>query len=186
MHLFPGYQPFYFTPQFRIGLDGPITGLLPLALLVPLAHSKQDWKTAAKGLLIGCACIGALAGLAAIFGAAQWHFKLLPFMAVRFWSNLMFTSIPEEAFFRGFMQNELVKYFKNTTREKLAALFLTSIIFTLAHVYWSPNIAVLSFVFFASLLYGGVYLISGKIESAILTHFLLNIAHMIFFEYHAA
>jgi membrane protease YdiL (CAAX protease family) len=65
------------------------------------------------------------------------------------------------------------------------ALILSSLIFTAAHLYWSPNLAIFGFVFFAGLLYGGVYLISGRIESAIICHLLLNFIHMTFFSYHA-
>ena len=68
---------------------------------------------------------------------------------------------------------------------KILALILTSVLFTATHIYWSPNLEILAFVFLASLLYGSVYLISGKIESAILCHFLLNLIHMTFFSYHA-
>lgn len=140
---------------------------------------------ALRGLLVGCAGIGILAILATITGTTHWDFKLPTFVGIRVWSNLILTSIPEEGFYRGFLQRGLSHYFRDTKIGKIAALLLTSVIFTCAHLYWSPNIAILGFVFLASLLYGGVYLISGKIESAILCHFLLNLIHMTFFEYHA-
>ena len=103
----------------------------------------------------------------------------------RLLSNFFLTSIPEEGFYRGFIQNTFYKYFENIKFGKILALLVTSILFTAAHVYWSPNAQILGFVFLASLLYGGVYLISGKLESAILCHFLLNLIHMMFFSYHA-
>jgi uncharacterized protein len=182
----PGYQPVSLTQKFQIGLDMPILGLLPLALVVPLSRSLRDWKSVFLGFLAGCAGIGILAILATITGTTHWELKIPPFMALRTWSNLILTSIPEEGFFRGFLQRELSRYFHDTKMGKLAALLLASILFTFIHVYWSPNLAILGFVFLASLLYGGVYLLSGKIESAILCHFLLNLVHMTFFEYHAA
>ncbi len=185
LRLFPGFQAVFITPKFHVRWEGAIIGLLPLALVVPLARTPHDWKNVMKGLVIGCAGIGLLAILATIGKVTQWDFKLPSFMATRVWSNLFLTSIPEEGFYRGFLQKGLSHYFHNTKKGKIAALLITSVIFTLAHIYWSPNVAVLGFVFLASLLYGGVYLISGKIESAILCHFLLNIIHMTFFEYHA-
>jgi uncharacterized protein len=184
-HLIPGYHPVFVTPKFQIRLELAILGLLPLALLVPLSKTVQDWKKVLKGLIIGCAGIGILAILATITGATHWEFKLPTSMVARGWSNLILTSIPEEGFYRGFLQRGLSHYFKETKMGKTVALILTSLIFTLTHVYWSPSAAILGFVFLASLLYGGVYLLSGKIESAILCHFLLNLIHMIFFEYHA-
>ena len=186
LRLISGYEPLFFTTKFQISLGTALIGLFPLALIVPLSRSLRDWKSAFLGLLIGCAGIAILAIFATLTGTTHWELKPPPFMAVRCWSNLILTSIPEEGFFRGFLQRELSRYFHNTKMGKLLALVLTSILFTLIHIYWSPNLAILGFVFLASLLYGGVYLLSGKIESAILCHFLLNLIHMTFFEYHAA
>ena len=154
-------------------------------VLVPLARDTKDWSAVLKGLMFGCAGIAVMAVLATLSGATHWQFKLPSFIAARILSNFFLTSIPEEGFYRGFIQNTLCKYFKSIKLGRYLALLLTSILFTAAHVYWSSNIQILIFVFLASLLYGGVYLISGKIESSILCHFLLNLIHMTFFSYHA-
>ena len=185
LHLLPGYAPFFFTPKFAIGLEGPLIGLFPLAFLVPLARGVKDWTAVLKGLLLGCAGIIVLAALATLAGATRWQFKPPSFIAARTLSNLFLTSIPEEGFYRGFLQNTLCKYFAGIRIGKVLSLITTSILFTSIHIYWSLNPQILIFVFLASLLYGGVYLISGKIESAILCHFLLNFIHMTFFSYHA-
>lgn len=182
-HLFPGFNPVVITPKFRIGIQkATILGLFPLALLVPVAVSGRDWAKVGKGLLFGCLGIAIMAVLATVAGATKWQMKTLPPAAwIVYLNNLIFVAIPDEAFYRGFIQNQLAKYWNN----RALALLVTSLIFTLAHVYWSPNVMTLAFVFIASLLYGGVYLWSGKIESAILTHFLLNFIHITFFTYHA-
>ena len=185
MRLLPGYTPFFFTPKFAVGLEASLIGLFPLAFLVVLAKRIEDWKAVIKGLLIGCAGIAVLAILATFTGATRWHFKLPTFVMARTLSNFFLTSIPEEGFYRGFIQSTFYKYFENIRFGKVLALISTSILFTAAHIYWSPNLQVLAFVFLASLLYGGVYLISGKIESSILCHFLLKFIHMTFFSYHA-
>jgi membrane protease YdiL (CAAX protease family) len=90
--------------------------------------------------------------LATLAGVTQWDFKLPSFMLARTWGNLFLAAIPEEGFYRGFLQKGLSRYFGNTKKGKTIALFLTSILFTFAHVYWSPDIALLGFVFLASLL----------------------------------
>jgi CAAX protease family protein len=185
MHFLPGFIPYSFTPKFAVGLAGPLIGLFPLALIVPLSRRMEDWASVLKGLVAGCAGIAVLALFAAITGAARWNFKVPSFIAARTLSNFFLTSIPEEGFYRGFIQNALCKTFENLRLGKILALIATSILFTAAHYFWSPNLEILAFVFLASLLYGGVYLISGKIESAMLTHFLLNFIHMTFFSYHA-
>lgn len=184
-HLFPGFVPLALSSKFQIGLETPLLGLLPLALVVPLARIANDWKKVLKGLLFGCLGIAILAIVAIASGAIHWHYKLPAFASLRYVSNFVLTAIPEEGFYRGFLQNGLCKYMQSVKGGKIIALVLTSMIFTLAHIFWSPSLAILGFVFLASLLYGGVYLISGKIESAIITHFLLNFIHMTFFSYHA-
>jgi membrane protease YdiL (CAAX protease family) len=185
MHLLPGYNPFFFTPKFAIGLDNALIGLFPLVFLVPLARNAKDWAAVLKGLLFGCGGIAILAILATFSGATHWQFKLPSFITARLLSNFFLTCIPEEGFYRGFIQTTLCKYFESMKFGKILALVLTSILFTATHIYWTLNLQILVFVFLASLLYGSVYLISGKIESSILCHFLLNFIHMTFFSYHA-
>jgi len=185
MKLLPGYSPYYFTPKFAVGLEGSLIGLFPLAFVVPLSRGIKDWAAVLKGLLIGCSGIAVLAILATGTGAAHWQFKLPTFAIERTLSNFFLTSIPEEGFYRGFIQNTFCDMLKKMKLGKIISLISTSILFTAAHIYWSPNLEILAFVFLASLLYGGVYLISGKLESAILCHFLLNFIHMTFFSYHA-
>lgn len=185
LRFLPGYHPFFITPKFAIGLENPLIGLLPLALFVPLAKDWRDWTSVMKGLAFSCAGIVFLALLATISGATQWDFKLPSYMGIRVFSNLILTSIPEEGFYRGFVQKTLCDYFKNLKLGNVLALILTSLLFSASHIYWSPNLGILVFTFLTGLLYGGVYLFSGKIESAILCHFLLNLIHMTFFSYHA-
>lgn len=185
LRLLSGYSPYFITERFAIGLKNPLIGLFPLALLVPLAKNWLDFKDILKGLAFGLAGIAILALLATIAGATHWDFKLPSHFGARVFSNLILTSIPEEGFYRGFIQKTFSKTFKNTKLGNLTALILTSLIFAGSHIFWSPNISILAFSFLASLLYGSVYLYSRKIESAILCHFLFNLIHMTFFSYHA-
>jgi hypothetical protein len=184
-HLFPGFDPFSLTPKFAIGFTTPLLGIFSLALFVPLARSFKEWGHVFTGLIWGILGIAALALIAVATGAVHWQYKMPSFALSRYFNNFIFVSIPEEAFYRGFLQHELTHYLSHKKGGGWLALFLTSLIFTLAHVYWSPTLDILAFVFLASLLYGWVYMKSGKIESAILCHFLLNFVHMTFFSYHA-
>ncbi len=183
--LFPGFHPFFLTPKFSIGFMTPLLGLFSLALFVPLARSLKEWGHVFTGLIWGVLGIIALAFIASATGAVHWQYKLPSFFFPRTLNNFIFISIPEEAFYRGFLQHELAHYLSHKKGGGWLALFFTSLIFTLAHIYWSPTLPILAFVFLASLLYGWVYMKSGKIESAILCHFLLNCVHMTFFSYHA-
>jgi membrane protease YdiL (CAAX protease family) len=185
LQLLPGYEPVVITPKLQLKFQRPIGGILSLALFVPLARSLKDWAQVGKGLLIGLSGIAVLAILATFAGVTHLSPKIPPHFEIRAWSNLLLVSIPEEGVYRGLIQRELCRYFHNTKIGNGIAIVMTSVFFTAMHVYWSPDLGTQAFVFLASLLYGGVYLISGKIESAMLTHFLLNCVHMLFFYYHA-
>jgi membrane protease YdiL (CAAX protease family) len=179
-HMFPGFNATPITPRFWLGLEAPLVGFFPLALLVPIALRAKEWKEVAiKGIWPAVLGIAILAGLAILVGAVHPSFQLPSAAWIRFPANLLLTAIPEEAFYRGFVQRELGKVVP-----KWVALIAASLIFTLAHLYWAPNLSILAFVFLAGLLYGYVYNLTGKLESAILCHFLLNAIHMTFFTYH--
>ena len=184
-HLFPGFIPTRITPHFKLSIEKSILGLFPLALLVPLARKLKEWQKVLKGLVFGCLGIALMSLLVLASGSLAFKCKLPTFALIRYTSNLLLVAIPEEAFYRGFVQRQIAHYFKNTKKGKAIALLLSSLIFTLAHIFWSPSLPILAFVFQAGLLYGGVYLLSQKIESAILCHFLLNFLHMSCFSYHA-
>lgn len=185
LHLFPGYAPVCITSRFCMGFETVLMGLLPLALCVPLCRRSEDRGPLIGGLLWGIGGIAALACLAIWAHAVEWHFKLPSHPFLRYANNFFFVCIPEEAFYRGFLQKQLHVYFGEGPRRGFFSVLITSLLFTTAHVYWSPSIDILGFVFLAGLLYGFVYMRSGRIESAILTHFALNFAHMTFFSYHA-
>ena len=185
LRLLPGFTPVFFTSKFAIGLQGALIGFFPLAMLVPLAKKVSDWKSVFKGTFYGGCGITLLALLATFAGATRWELKLPNFIALRLLSNLFLTTIPEEGFFRGYLQKALCNSLRHLWFGNGLAILFTSIFFTGLHLYWSPNLLVLAFVFLASLLYGIIYSISNRVESAIFTHFLLNLVHMIFFSYHA-
>jgi membrane protease YdiL (CAAX protease family) len=182
---FPGFIPLMITPLFSLKFVTPILGFFALALFVRLAQTSKDWKKVAQGCLVGCIGIALLAVCAVASGSIHWNPKIPSLAALRYLNNLILVAIPEEAFYRGFLQFELNHFLHHLKGGKWLSLLLSSVVFTLAHVGWCPNLAILGFVFLASLLYGGVFWISGKIESAIFTHFLLNFVHMTFFSYHA-
>lgn len=185
LHLLPGYVPLYIISKFCLGFGAPVVGLFALAFVVPLARSKNDWKKVFQGLGFGILGIAVLAVLAVGTHAVPLQFKVPTCAFTRLSSNLCLTAIPEEAFYRGFIQGGLSKYWSRNRFGKGVALIVSSIVFTLAHIGWSPSVDVLAFVFLASLLYGSVYMVFKKVESAILCHFLLNAVHMFFFSYHA-
>jgi membrane protease YdiL (CAAX protease family) len=94
--------------------------------------------------------------------------------------NLFFTCLSEEAFFRGFVQQELACEGSGTART-LVALSAAALLFGLAH-YAGGATYVLAGVI-AGLGYGWAFLRTRRIESAMLVHFGVNAAHFLLFVY---
>ena len=91
-------------------------------------------------------------------------------------NNLLLTCVVEEVFFRGFIQQKLTNKFGT-----LCGLSLASCLFGLAHFAGGFNYVLIATL--AGLLYGYVYLRTGKIGYAIFIHFCLNMAHLSLFTY---
>lgn len=96
--------------------------------------------------------------------------------------NLFFVAIPEEAFFRGFLQQEIVKGLPNKAGPFLAILSV-SLLFGFMHFFFIPNFYFILGAIIASILYGTIYHFSQTIEAAIFTHFFVNVIHFFFFSY---
>ena len=122
-----------------------------------------------------------------IFGTAIGYVvfepKMPSFTLILLWmvKMLFFTVIAEEFFFRFFIQNNLTAIFKKFKHAEIWGLILASLIFGLFH--FSGGWAFVFLAFISGLLYGGVYLRTKYIESAILLHFLVNLTHFFFFSY---
>ena len=119
-------------------------------------------------------------------GLVRWDPKfslLFPLWAV---NNFIFVSVPEEAFFRGFLQKEFSRWLGTGLWAHVSAILAASLVFTLAHVLWVPSVPFLFAVFVASAIYGTIYAITQSIEASILCHFVVNLLHFTLFTYGAA
>jgi membrane protease YdiL (CAAX protease family) len=185
-HKIPGFYNWHVEGNLWISYDKPFIGLCLLTSSIPLARTSSDvytltWKTLPLTIL----GIGGLIFLATYSGAVHLQIKTPPHLLLRMVQNLFLVTIPEEAFYRGFLQEELCKRLGTGVLSRLGAILITSLFFTLMHLTWAPNLGILGFVFIASLLYGLIYQYTKAIESSIFCHFLLNMVHLICFSYHA-
>lgn len=193
-HLLPGFRnwevissyqmsptcpPFSFA--FRLDKGGP--GLLLLAFLAfPICQNRKDWYLAFNaGIKTTLIAFIVLLLSALALGYVHWDIKAPPFWKIWAFYNLFFVAIPEEVFFRGFLQTKLAKLFENQRLGTIYALVGSSIIFGLAHFSGGLTYIFLSFI--AGLLYGITYLWKGYLESAIFTHFMVNALHFFLFSY---
>ena len=106
------------------------------------------------------------------------------------WILLNFITIcAEEIFFRGFLQTYIWQLFDKSKNlfcqsySKYLSLFATSILFGLSHYQGGLNLIMLSFV--AGIYYGLAFIITSRIESSIVVHFVVNLCHILLFSYPA-
>ena len=113
--------------------------------------------------------------------------KWTPLFWIWAFSNLIFTCVGEEAFFRGVVQNTLARTFSIISQRSLLAntlaIVIAAILFGLCHFYGGPKFIFLCII--AGLFCGYSYYKTGRIEASILTHFTLNTIHFIGFTYPA-
>lgn len=185
-HWVPGFCNIQITPGFWLNFDKPLIGLFPLIFLVNLCQTKDDWiKVGLKAVPLILLFIFGLATLALTSGAITWDIKLPCHFLLRLLSNMFLVVIPEEAFFRGFLQKEIATQIGKGFIGRIAGVGGAALIFTLFHLAWTASPAMLALVFVAGIIYGTIYELSGLLEGSILCHFAVNVLHMLFFSYHA-
>jgi membrane protease YdiL (CAAX protease family) len=182
-HWIPGFCNLPITNAFYLNFDKPLIGLFPLIFLVNVCQTRSDWiKVGLKAVPLILIFIFGLALLALGTGAIEWQIKLPSHFLLRLLSNMFLVVIPEEAFFRGFLQKEISHQIGKGILGKSAGIVGVSLIFTLFHIAWTASPALLGLVFVASIIYGLIYELSGYLEGSILCHFAVNLLHMVFFS----
>ncbi len=91
-------------------------------------------------------------------------------------TNLLVAAIPEEIFFRGYMQGQLrrVYGFRSVIRPVSLANLITSVLFALGHFFINPRPDRLA-VFFPSLLFGILRERRGNIYPSVFLHWISNV-----------
>ena len=184
-HIIPGFHNWHVSGNFWINYDKPFMGLFPLLFLIPLARSPDEWyKIGIKAIPMTLAAVVILMMLTLSSGTIGWNFKLPSSFILRLAANFFLVVIPEEAFYRGFVQEELFKGFGQGIKGTIGSILLSSALFALAHLSWTGSFAMIGFVFLAGIFYGAVYHYSKAIEGSILCHIIVNFLHMTCFTYH--
>lgn len=191
MNLLSGFTPIrLFEPQLLgnslhpFGLEfkfaKPIVGLLVLAFI---AQHCVGWREVGGLLLplykwiiptLAVLAIGVVLGLSV-------DIKILWWTPVFIICNLFFSVIPEEAFFRGFIQQPL----HNKFDKAVWIVPIVAVLFALVHMP-PDHIDPLKFyalIGLAGVCYAWVYQLKQRIELSIAAHCLLNSTHFLFFTY---
>lgn len=194
-HMIPGltnftlYKSVYISEgskpiNIMANIDKPLAGLALLFLAYFLCERKalpiskeqaiRHWLLTPIYVL-SILLVGWLAGL-------SYDFKVSEMTAVFFATNLLFSVITEEVFFRGLIQRQLYAYLSTKTQLSLPlAITVSSLVFGLAHLPGGIYFFLLATI--AGVLYGMAYQMTGKLSAAILVHAGVNIGHFVFLEY---
>jgi uncharacterized protein len=195
IHKFPGFHNWLILPDTVISPNG-----LPLRLhlnfdklliglfLIAWGQSsrfQKPFKPQGLKVILGSTLTATLVliGLAITSGYVRWDPKWPSFAWVWLASNLIFTCVTEEAFFRGFLQEHLCRYFQKHRWGSFLGLGIASLIFGVAHLAGGWHYSLLAAI--AGGCYGYAYLKTGRIEASIAVHFGVNALHFIGFTYPA-
>ena len=192
-HLLPGFHNLQALNAVLVSADGlPFTmylnldkTLVALGLLgwcIPRLSRRQEWRQLLQVLLSRSLLFLLLIFILALAsGKVHWDPKLPSYTLLWMLTNLLFVCTAEEAFFRGFLQQQLALLWKNRPLQQELPLALASLVYGLSHFAGGP--LYVAFVTLAGLGYGWVYQKTGCIEASILLHFALNASHFLFFTY---
>lgn len=192
-HLLPGFHNLKALDAVFVSADGlPFTmylnldkTLVALGILgwcVPRLTTLQAWRQMLAFLLPRAPLLlTPIFLLALLSGKIHWDPKLPSYTLLWALTNLLFVCTAEEAFFRGFLQRQLSLLWQNRPLPKLLPLALASFFYGLSH--FAGGLLYVAFVTLAGLVYGWAYQKTNAIETSILLHFGLNLAHFLLFTY---
>lgn len=191
LHWLPGFHnprvigPVRFTPDaapftMYLNLDKPLVGfwlMWVLPWIKPPVDCARIWRTA---LVAALATSAACLTFALAVGMVGWAPKWPALGWLWLLNNLLLVTFAEETLFRGYLQGGLGRLLKNVPGGAAIALLLAAVLFGAAHAAggW-PWIAV---GFLSGIGYGLAYRFGG-LQSAVLAHVGLNLAHFTLFTY---
>lgn len=178
---------FTFLSNFRFGLIAAVWIIVPAVIIVyqnkkfnAYGLSLSAWKQSIKMILIS----GLIFLCAYLIGyyryAVNYHIRsfnpVVPENLVLLTLNIfLFTALPEEFFFRGYLQSEL-NYILGK-KWPASGLFLTAIIFTLSHIVLHMDYSKANLIFL-SLILGWLREKTGNIAASTGFHTLANVTHV--------
>lgn len=196
MHYFPGFHNIPILKNVHFGknaapftlflnFDKPFIGIFVLALGFPLLRNTQEFGQVMKmaiPLTIAGIIVMILLGL--FSGLIQWDPKLPKIFWFFAIENLILVSIIEEAFWRGFVQKELFRWFgERGFLANSACVVFTAFSFAALHYFWIRSIPFLMLVFVAGIIYGSIFQLTKSLEASIFCHWTFNICHFLLFTY---
>lgn len=175
-----------FSPNaipFTLYLNFPktIIGLMIIGINLERIHTIPEWKEASKQVIYRLPMIMLIIASALMLGYVKFEPKLPNTLGIWMIGNLFFDCLAEEALGRVLLQDFLkvlpLKY------GPYIAVIIPGLLFGLAHAAGGLTYVILATA--AGILYGWVYKVTNRIEVSILTHFMLNLTHILLLTYPA-
>lgn len=169
---------------YYLNFDKALVGILILGFSRQLISGQDKWLSLFKKIIFKLPLVILITIIAAfVLGFITFDFKIPNGIFIWIMTNLLFVCVAEEALFRAFFQHKLSLSLKNFKYGNYFSVLSTALIFGLAHYPGGKKYAILAMI--AGIGYGWVYVTTKRIEASILTHFGLNLTHILFFTYPA-
>lgn len=165
-----------------LNFDKAAVGLILLVYFCNRSKNSSDWSASLRRtypIALTTAVIVIAASI--ILGFVRPDFKLSWYTPVFLATNLLFTCVAEEAFFRGFFQERLAGSLSIFRFGEWIAVLLSALFFGAVHYAGGPTYIMLAVL--AGLGYAYVYAVVKRIEASIMVHFVFNAIHFIGFTY---
>lgn len=194
-HKLPGFNNYNVVKDIKItsdsmkyslyfNFDKGMAGFFILFFMKHLIKSFKELKeTVKKSILPLTGTVITVILLSYILGYIKFEPKVPYFIWSFILSNLFFTCITEELFFRKLLQDNIKKLFNKIGYSRFFGVVISSIIFGAVHLAGGIKYFFLAFI--AGLFYAYIYEKTKKAEAAIAVHFLLNLTHILLFTYPA-
>ncbi|MBL4795074.1 MAG: CPBP family intramembrane metalloprotease [Pseudomonadales bacterium] len=172
------------SPSFSIyaNFDKGIAGLALILLLINESRGRTPKRVKSRFrwgycpiLVIVILAVGALSGLG-------FDPKIPNSAALFLTTNMFFSTVTEEAFFRGLIQGSIIRIAdKYEQWVHYLVIIGVACLFGVAHIGGGVALALLAT--FAGIGYGLAYYLTGRLSAAILVHFGVNAGHYLLLEY---
>ena len=167
-----------------LNFDKATAGLFLLGLYAPELVARSGGRGNVRAFAWRFALLVAgIIGLSLAAGFVRWDPKAPAWFPIWAWSNLFLTVLPEEALFRGVVQNALERWLGGTRRATVVAIIIAAVLFGLAHAGGGAIYVALAAAAGAG--YGWIYAGTRSFAAAALAHFGVNTVHFLFFTYPA-
>jgi len=193
-HYLPGFNKWKILPKMALGptskayslyyfFDRAAMGFLILAIAMPLINTAIDWLRVIRiSIIYGLVAFLVIIGPSIVSHFATIDLKFPENTAAWLVYLFIFGSIPEECFFRGFIQKQTVVFLGSSKNGHWIGILAGTLMYSLQNLRsasWGFFIISMMAGFIFSLLYKK----TDRIEAPIIAHFVVNAGQFFFLSY---